>query len=181
MVRAHPGTFPNLLGFPCGSTGKESACNVGDLGLITGLGRCPGEGKGYPLQFSGLENSMDSQRVRHDWVTSTSLHFFLGICLTQGLNLHLLGLLHWQADSLKLAPPGKPWKNFIRDIIFNKVLFHLNKPEQSWLLAMKNREYDSVCALWMPLMSTWKCLLEPSKSQWAKGSLCKEPFSVSVK
>ena len=38
---------------------KESACNAGDLGLIPGLGRSPGEGKGYPLQYSGLENSMD--------------------------------------------------------------------------------------------------------------------------
>ena len=47
------------MGFPCGSAGKESACNVGDLGLIHGLGRCPVEGKGYPLQYSGLENSMD--------------------------------------------------------------------------------------------------------------------------
>ena len=44
---------------PCGSTGKESTCNVGDLGSIRGLGRSPGEGKGYPLQYSGLENSMD--------------------------------------------------------------------------------------------------------------------------
>ena len=42
-----------------GSEGKESACNAGDLGLIPGLGRSPGEGKGYPLQYSGLENSMD--------------------------------------------------------------------------------------------------------------------------
>ena len=47
------------MGFPCGSAGKESACNAGDLGLIPGLGRCPGEGKGSPLQYSGLENSMD--------------------------------------------------------------------------------------------------------------------------
>ena len=45
--------------FPCGSAGKESACNAGDLGLIPGLGRSPGEGKGYLLQYSGLENSMD--------------------------------------------------------------------------------------------------------------------------
>ena len=47
------------LGFPDGSAGKESACNVGDLGSIPGLGRSPGEEKGYPLQYSGLENSMD--------------------------------------------------------------------------------------------------------------------------
>ena len=46
-------------GFPCGSAGKESTCNVGDLDSIPGLGRSPGEGKGYPLQYSGLENSMD--------------------------------------------------------------------------------------------------------------------------
>ena len=49
-----------FLGFPCGSAGKESACNVGELGSIPGLGRSPGERKGYPLQYSGLENSMDS-------------------------------------------------------------------------------------------------------------------------
>ena len=48
------------MGFPGGSAGKESACNTGDLGLIPGLGRTPGEGKGYPLQCSGLENSMNS-------------------------------------------------------------------------------------------------------------------------
>ena len=47
------------MGFPCGSTGKESACNEGDLGSIPGLGRSPGEGKGYPLQYSVLKNSMD--------------------------------------------------------------------------------------------------------------------------
>ena len=46
-------------GFPCDSAGKECTCNVTDLGSIPGLGRSPGEGKGYPLQYSGLENSMD--------------------------------------------------------------------------------------------------------------------------
>ena len=49
------------MGFHGGSDGKESACNSGDLGSIPGLGRSPGEGKGYPLQYSGLENSMDSR------------------------------------------------------------------------------------------------------------------------
>ena len=48
-----------MEGFLCGSAGKESACDVGDLGSIPGLGRSPGEGKGYRLQYSGLENSMD--------------------------------------------------------------------------------------------------------------------------
>ena len=48
---------PVFLGFPCGLAGKESTCNAGGLGLIPGLGRSPGEGKGYPVQYSGLENS----------------------------------------------------------------------------------------------------------------------------
>ena len=47
------------LGFPCSSAGRESACNVGDPGSIPGLGRCPAEGNGKPLQYSGLENAMD--------------------------------------------------------------------------------------------------------------------------
>ena len=50
---------PVFLGLPCGSAGKESTCNAGDLGLILGLGRSLGEGKGYPLQYFGLENSRD--------------------------------------------------------------------------------------------------------------------------
>jgi len=51
--------FYCLYGFPYSSVGKESACNAGDLGSIPGLRRYPGEGKGYPLQYCGLENSMD--------------------------------------------------------------------------------------------------------------------------
>ena len=52
-------------GFPCGLAGKVSACNEGDLGSIPGLGRSPGERKGYPLQYSGLENSMDCSPRGH--------------------------------------------------------------------------------------------------------------------
>ena len=61
---------PAFLGFPCGSAGKESACIVGELGSIPGLGRSPGEGKGYPLQYSGLENSMDyiGHGVTKSWI-----------------------------------------------------------------------------------------------------------------
>ena len=64
-------------GFPGVSDSKISPCNVGGLGSIPGLGRSPGEGKGYPPQYPGLENSMDCiqsmglQRVGHDWVTFT--------------------------------------------------------------------------------------------------------------
>ena len=52
---------PVFLGFPGGSDSKESACDVGDLGLIPGLGRSPGGGHGNPLQYSCLENPMDRE------------------------------------------------------------------------------------------------------------------------
>ena len=48
-----------IMGFPAVSDGKESACNAGDVGLIPGLGRSPGEGNGNPFQYSCLENPMD--------------------------------------------------------------------------------------------------------------------------
>ena len=48
-----------ILGFPCGSAGKESTCNAEDMDSIPGLERSPGEGEGYPFQYSGLEKSMD--------------------------------------------------------------------------------------------------------------------------
>ena len=79
---------PVFLGFPCGLAGKESSCNVGDLVSIPGLRRSPGEGKGYTLQYSGLENSMDcivhgvaksgTQRTTltltfHSWVKETGI------------------------------------------------------------------------------------------------------------
>ena len=66
----------NVSCFPGGSVSKESTCNAGHLDSIPGLGRSPAEGKGYPLQYSGLENPMDytsveSQTAGHDWATFT--------------------------------------------------------------------------------------------------------------
>ena len=68
-----------ILGFPGGSAGKESACNGGDLGLIPGLGRCHGEGNGYPLQYSGLESSRDCivHGVAKNWIRLSYFHFEL--------------------------------------------------------------------------------------------------------
>ena len=68
------------LGFPCGLAGKESAGKAGDLDLIPGLERSPGEGKGYPLQYSGLENSMDYivHGVTKSRTRLSDFHFHLG-------------------------------------------------------------------------------------------------------
>ena len=88
------------LGFPGDSAGEESACSVGNMVSIPVLGRSPGEGKGYPLQYPGLEKSMDSivhggsQRVRHNWATFTSLHFtsLAWLCLLERRIWHSLCL-----------------------------------------------------------------------------------------
>ena len=86
---------PVFGGFPCGSAGKESSCNVGDLGLTPGLGRSPGEGKGYPLHYCGLENSMDcivhgikksqdtTKRLSLSYVYASVTHFAVQLKLTQ--------------------------------------------------------------------------------------------------
>ena len=75
------------MGFPGGSAGKESAYSAGDVGLIPGLGGSPGEGNGYPLQYSGLGNFMDRgawkatvHGVEISWtgLSDKHIHFYLG-------------------------------------------------------------------------------------------------------
>ena len=77
-------TTPAFVGFPGASAGKESACSAGDLGSIPGLGRSPGGGKDYLLQYSGLENSMDCivHGVAKSWTRLSNFH-----SLTQGIIL----------------------------------------------------------------------------------------------
>ena len=76
-------THSSILGFPCGSAGIEYACYLGDLGSIPGLGRSPGEEKGYPFQHSDLENSMDcivhGVTKSRTWLSDFHFHF---PCLT---------------------------------------------------------------------------------------------------
>ena len=76
------------MGFPGGSAGKEFTCNVEDLGLIPGLGRSPAERKGYPLQYSGLENSVDCivLGVAKSWTRLSDFHFTYLTRVDQGLN-----------------------------------------------------------------------------------------------
>ena len=67
----------DCTGFPGGSAGKECACSVGDLGSVLGLGRYPGEGKGYPLQYSGLENPYTVHGVAESWTQLSDFNFSL--------------------------------------------------------------------------------------------------------
>ena len=78
-VRTGHGTMDDS--FPCGSAGKESACNAGDPGPIPGLGRYPGEGNSYLLQYPGLENSMDCMvhGVAKSWTRLSNFHFHFSL------------------------------------------------------------------------------------------------------
>ena len=87
-----------IMGFPDSSGGKEPACNAGDPSLIPGLGRCPEEGKGYRLQYSGLDNSMDcavhgatKSRTR---LSNFHFHFLKAGGRTRGLG-RLPGVKNW--------------------------------------------------------------------------------------
>ena len=92
-----------VASLPCGSAGKESTCSARDLGSIPGLGRSPGEGKGYRLQYSGLENSMDCMvlGVAKSWTRQSDFHFhFLSssesfLCPVQSANEPMKGTLHF--------------------------------------------------------------------------------------
>ena len=98
---------PVFLGFPCCSASKESACTAGDLGLIPGLERSSGEGKSYPLQYSGLESSMDCivHGVAKGQAQQSNFHFHFSllyicvcvcvcVCITYLLNHPHLPLSH---------------------------------------------------------------------------------------
>ena len=126
--------------FPCGSTGKESACNVGDLGSIPGLGRSPREGKGYPLQYSGPENSMDSiahgvtksrtQLRKFHIHTHTHTHTQKNSLVKEKLNRKFLFLFVWIKDKIskkrgeKNPPSGE---ESIRWVLFYQ-LFLIQSP-----------------------------------------------------
>ena len=96
--------FP--ITFPCGSTGKGSTCNVGNLGSIPGLGRSPGEGKGYPLQYSSLENSTDciAHGVAKNQTQLSDFH-----SLTHSLTHFKILLAHKEAQDGELFHSKNVW------------------------------------------------------------------------
>ena len=94
-----------FLGFPCGSAGKESTCIAGDPGSIPGLGRSPGEGKGYPLQCSGLENSMDCtvHGVTKSQTRLSDFHFTSCIYMELYMRLNRKEYFSWLYRNLYIA------------------------------------------------------------------------------
>ena len=90
-------THSVFLGFPCGSAGKESTCNAGDLVSIPGLGRTSGEGKGYPPQYSGLENFMDCivHGVAKSQTRLSNFHFHF----VYSIHFHFIYSIHIYIDT----------------------------------------------------------------------------------
>ena len=161
------------LSFPHSSVGKESACNVGDPGSIPGSGRSPGEGKGYPLQYSGLENSMDCMfhgltkswaRLSNflpyipfdliSWRWGPSLVLFIHVAL--GLSLNLVhsrcsvnywvnGFIHWYSSCL---PNQDTYKSQLGNL--DKIVGFLDPPldhqvQNIWLVrGQTTREFGNV-------------------------------------
>ena len=124
---------PVFLGFPCGSAGKESACHAGDLGSILGLGRSPGEEKGYPLQYSGLQKSMDcidhGVTKKRTWLSDFHFHEPVGdakenktVCLS--CNAHCLLWVILKTSQLSFCVCPLHWK--VRSLEFQSYFVHLN-------------------------------------------------------
>ena len=90
-----------VLDFSCGSAGKDSACSAGDMGLIPGLGRSPGEGKGYPLQYSGLENSKGVTMSR-TWLSD---FHFTSLIVKHLASLQLVGVYPMPRLWIHISPP----------------------------------------------------------------------------
>ena len=90
-----------VWGFPGGSTGKESTCNAGDLGSISGLGRSPGEEKSCPLQYSGQENSVDC--IVHGVAKQPTKLSYFHISLVKSLLTVYLGGSLWTFNSIAFA------------------------------------------------------------------------------
>ena len=155
----------DTVGFPCGSAGKESACNAGDLGLIPGLGRSSGEGKGY-LQSSDLENSMEYTILGAAKKTRLSdFHFYTFIKRIYSPQTLPNGWLAWgcqrQACCLKVKKknnvlrraPGLVWVSKAKDIfLLHFILYSFllsqfpstwkHSPNNTWIGILISRIYS---------------------------------------
>ena len=107
-----------MRGFPGSSAGKESACNAGDLDLIPRLGRSPGERKGYPFQYSDLENSMD-YTVAKSQTQLRDFQFQLNILSTKSLTKNLI--TKYFTKMVKSSFPGYPKMQYLYKTTVKKV------------------------------------------------------------
>ena len=139
-THTHTHTHIYILGFPCGSAGKETACNVGDQSSTPGLGKSPGDGKGYPLQYSGLENSVDCivHRVAKSWtgLSDFYFHFHFHICIRTFISKHF-------SREMKNMSTQRPVMN-ITIILICKMTKILSKPQ-----CPSSGEYINNCSIFI--------------------------------
>ena len=123
----------------CGSAVKESTCNAGDLGSIPGLGRSPGEGNGYPLQYPGLESSVDCivHAVAKSWTQLSNFHFHSPMLLFIYFLFSLLLDSTWRCGkwgSIREAGWEKTPKTFLEDSLVSLKPHITVSVMQSWYL-----------------------------------------------
>ena len=141
--------------FPSSSAVNESTCNEGDLGLIPGLGRSPGEGNSYPLQYSGLENSMDCKvhRVAKSGTQLSSFHTsfwnrqigLLRLSVPVNNWKLLFGLHKWICAGREVVTTSKVWAVLCFELFWTVCL------GVSWLLCSGT----SVAVIIITLLSSW--------------------------
>ena len=139
---------PVFLGFPCGSASKGATCNARDLGLIPGLGRSPGEGKGYPLQYFGLENSTDCiiYGVTKIQTQLSNFHFTSCHHLGKVIIWELFFFFFWNTVDLQCCVSFRYTANiyiciYINIYIHIYILFQIIFPYR----LLQNTDYNSLC------------------------------------
>ena len=144
-----------MSGFPGGSAGKESACNVGDLDSIPELGRSPGEGKDYPLQYSGLENSMDCivHGVTKSQTWLSDFHFHI-LYIISGAFFPLFNSFYWE-NGLHCQRPSCNLERGLRvfratnkkaNLLFSAWIYFLQESCGSFIIYMKR-----VASVYLPI------------------------------
>ena len=127
--------------FPDGSDGNQ----IWDLGSVPGLGRSPGEGNSYPLQYSGLENSMGSQRLGHTWLSNFHFHTNYLIYFPQACELGVIPLCRWnnqgsESSLTQVQRATKLWNQaFNPSLAYSGVSFYFNSFHVSSVRSLSHR------------------------------------------